>query len=92
MNFGHNANINKAIRKITEKPKRQLQTDKPTEHLESFDTNEITNNIPRNTSNLLKSQGSSQKSNGHPFERVSEHKSNNIPSVWRSSLRSHKDD
>ena len=48
MNFGHNANINKAIRKITEKPKRQLQTDKPTEHLESFDTNEI----PKNTIDL----------------------------------------
>ena len=41
MNFGYNTNVNKVVRKITEKPKKQLQTDRPTEHLESFDTNEI---------------------------------------------------
>ena len=57
MNFGYNTNVNKVVRKITEKPKKQLQTDRPTEHLESFNTNEITNNIPKNTSNLLGSQG-----------------------------------
>ena len=48
MIFGYNANVNKTQR--SEKSKKQLQTDRPTEHLESFDTNEVTKNILKNTS------------------------------------------
>ncbi len=67
MNFGYNTNVNDVVRKIIEKPKKQLQTEIPTEHLESFDTNEITNNIPKNTSDPLESQESRREL---PFEKV----------------------
>ncbi len=56
MSFGYNTNVNEVVRKITEKPKKQLQTERPTELLESFDTNEIT----KNTSDLFESQRSSE--------------------------------
>ncbi len=57
LNFGYSTNVNIVVRKITERPKKQLQTERPTEHLESFDTNEITNNIPKNTIDLSETQG-----------------------------------
>ncbi len=63
MNFGYNTNLNKVVRKITEIPKKQLQTDRLTEHLESFDTNEITNNnIPKTTSDFVETQGGVKRS------------------------------
>ncbi len=80
MNFGYNTNVNKVIWKMTEKPKKQLQTDRPTEHLESFDNTEMTNNI-----DLSEIQGTTKTV--PPFGRV---KANTIPSVWCSSLRSYK--
>ncbi len=49
MNFGYNTNVNQVVRKMTERPKKQLQTERPTEHLESFDN---TNEIPKNTIDL----------------------------------------
>ncbi len=41
VSFGYNTNVSEVIRKITKKPNKQLQTERHTEHLESFDTNEI---------------------------------------------------
>ncbi len=60
MSFGYNTNVNKIQRSERTKPKKQLQTDRPTEHLESFDTNKITKNIPKNTSDLSESQSGSK--------------------------------
>ena len=37
MSFGYNTNVNKIQRSERRKPKKKLQTDRPTEHLESFD-------------------------------------------------------
>ncbi len=79
MNFGYNTKINKVVRKITERPKKQLQTERPTEHLESFDNTETTNEISKNTTDLSET----------PLP-LGESDLNTIPSVWRSGLRSHK--
>ncbi len=53
MSFGYNTNVNEVVRKITEKPKKQLQTERHTGHLESFDTNEIPKNTSGSSETLL---------------------------------------
>ncbi len=56
MSFGYNTNVNEVVRKITEKPEKQLQMERHTEHLESFDNTEISKIIPKNTSGGSESQ------------------------------------